>query len=135
MSTFQFLAPVLVELFKVFPLDRVLLLRFVEQPLVPGAVFSPDRVHQRSVVLNAMMMPRSVVLNVTTMSVPWRSVMTTGSPWLMTGASTSGAVVYNTTHWRMSPGMLHRWVRLKWETSLDVETQVEGQFLPGLDGG
>ena len=40
---------------------------------------------------------------------------------------------HNTTHWSMPPGMLHRWVRLRWGTYLDVESQQEVQFLPRLD--
>ena len=39
----------------------------------------------------------------------------------------------NTTHWSMPPGMLHRWVRLRWGTYLDVELQQEVGFLPRLD--
>ena len=42
---------------------------------------------------------------------------------------------HNTTHWSVPHGMLHWWVRLKRGTFLDVETHVEVQFLPGLDGG
>ena len=67
-----------------FPLNRVLL-RLVEQIVMFGGIFPQDRVQRRSVEIIMMMMS---ILRTSW----WRSVTTTGSPWLMTGGSTSGTV-------------------------------------------
>ena len=41
---------------------------------------------------------------------------------------------YDTTHWNVPPGMLHRWVCYG-RRFLELESQVEVEFLRGLDGG